>query len=201
MLATQINSALIWASKRHADRKQRYGSKPYQFHLLAVLSVLFEFGITDEPTLIAALLHDTEEDTIDYSPDGKPDPNVLKAFHEEIKDKWGERVKELVSCVTNETHNSFGEKLKDRRQKGAATWPKIARDPQARLLKLADRIANVRSCWQELQHQDMNRRNKSKLGMYQKEYAAFRKALRPNTPTDLELSMWIELDRLLAWLP
>jgi len=175
-VADTIKHSLDFAALKHGG--QRYGAHPYQFHLLAALSVAFEFGITDEVVLIALPLHDTEEDT--------------DATRGEIRKGFGRDVEETVWRVTNEPG-------KNRKIRALHTYPKIAGCPRARLVKLCDRIANTRSCWLEVQDQDANKRNKSLLGMYRKEYGGFRKALRPSAPTGSEYSMWNELDRLMAW--
>jgi (p)ppGpp synthase/HD superfamily hydrolase len=180
-LAEEIKKALDFAVKAHGD--QRYGPHPYKFHLLSALSVGFEFGVTEPKVLIALALHDTIEDT--------------EATHNELDQEFGVDVADLVHRVSNEQG-------RNRKARSLATYPKIAPFPSARLVKLADRIANTRNCWIEVQDRDANKRNKSKLGMYRKEYGGFRKALRPAYLDDggwrgPEALMWNELDRLMAW--
>ena len=167
---------------RELHKNQRYGHMPYTFHLDAVLSVALEFYITDEDILRATRYHDAIEDT--------------EAVFEDIQAWAGTRVAELAWAVTLEDG-------KNRREKFQAAAPKIVATRGATILKLCDRVANVRNCWQELADQDANKRNKSKLGMYRKEYPMFRKALYNTDPdyTETEMALWAELDRLLAWNP
>lgn len=174
-LAIRIRDARDFSIENHGE--QRYGFKPYVFHLYAVMSVAFEFGIIDEDILIATMLHDVVEDT--------------DVTRETVQLYFGPRVGDLVYAVSNEPG-------KNRKEKHKKTYLKIVAIPGAIKLKLADRIANVRSCWNEAKEQDASKRNKSLLGMYKKEYGGFRKALR-NDPDETELLMWNELDRLLAW--
>jgi guanosine-3',5'-bis(diphosphate) 3'-pyrophosphohydrolase len=175
-VAETICRSLRFATVKHGD--QRYGAHAYTFHLLAALSVAFEFGVTDEIVLVAIPLHDTEEDT--------------DTTRRELTGEFGKQVESVVWRVTNEPG-------KNRKIRALATYPKIAESRRARLVKLCDRIANTRSCWEEAKDLDANKRNKSKLGMYRKEYGGFRKALRPLVPTGPETAMWAELDRLMAW--
>jgi len=171
--------ALRFAVRKHGD--QRYGSRPYKFHLLAVQSVAFEHEVTDPDILISTLLHDTIEDT--------------DATHEEVAAFFGERVANLVDAVSNvEFHPETGKKLKNRKQKALFTYPRIAACPGAVTLKLCDRVANVRMCWQEAVEKD-----RGKLGMYKREYGAFRKALRADEPEGPNIHLWSALDQMLYW--
>lgn len=176
-LAVWIKRARGFAAEHHGD--QKYGHKPYLYHLDAVLSVAFEFGITDEDIIIATLLHDVVEDT--------------EVTREQVSERFSNRVGDLVYAVTNEPG-------KNRKVRAKKTYPKILGIEGAVKLKLADRIANVRSCWLEAQEQDANKRNKSLIGMYKKEYGGFRKALKQDLDS-VESAMWNELDKLLAWEP
>lgn len=65
------------------------------------------------------------------------------------------------------------------------TYPGIRAKDDALMIKLADRLAHTR-------------RGESKIGMYRKEYPAFRTALWRNDSSDTVLRMWEELDRLNA---
>lgn len=72
------------AEERHASQRRKSGD-PYITHPLAVASILAELGM-DTTTLVAALLHDTVEDT-GYS-------------LEQLTDEFGEEVAHLVDGVT-----------------------------------------------------------------------------------------------------
>ncbi|MGH4019268.1 MAG: RelA/SpoT family protein [Pseudonocardiaceae bacterium] len=115
------------AEERHRDQRRKSGD-PYVTHPLAVSTILAELGM-DTTTLVAALLHDTVEDT-DYS---------LSRLTEE----FGDEVAHLVDGVT---------KL-DKVQLGAAAEAEtirkmviaMARDPRVLVIKLADRLHNMRT--------------------------------------------------------
>jgi (p)ppGpp synthase/HD superfamily hydrolase len=143
---------------KHAD--QKYGVLPYTHHLQDVERVLVEFGYTDLTLRTAAWLHDVVEDT----------PTKLK----EIYEAFGDEVAELVNAVTNEPGPS-------RKVRAALTYPKIRASDNATRLKLADRIANVRSGGRLVE-------------MYRKEHDDFHRMIyRP----DVADNMWAELNNLL----
>lgn len=140
-----MNDARDYAAKKHAA--QRYGDKPYTVHLAAVRDVLREAGFDDEhPLALAAWLHDTIEDT--------------DATREELTDRFGARVADLVWAVTG-----IG---KNRKERNENAYAKIRAYPEAAILKLADRIANV----------EASAHAPDKLAMYRKEWPAFRDALQ-----------------------
>lgn len=82
----------------------------------------------------------------------------------------------MVYCVTDE----LGRNRKEKKEK---TLPKTASNPDAIILKLADRIANIE--------------HGGKVDMYRKEYQEFKGALFLNTPNDGK-SMWEYLDKLMG---
>lgn len=114
-----ISTAREFALARHGD--QRYGERPYEYHLSAVAEVMRRFGITHPVPLAAAWLHDVVEDT----------PTAIW----EVEFRFGERVASLVWAVTDSPGAN-------RAERKAATHLKIRHTPGAALLKAADRIAN-----------------------------------------------------------
>lgn len=157
MLSTARKVAL------EAHEGQLYGELPYIVHLHAVEMVLRRFGITDERLLVSAYLHDVLEDT-NYEPAS-------------LKELFGEEVLEIVEAVTEPDTGT-------RKERHAVTYPRIKHHSEARLLKLADRIANVESG--------------GKTDMYRKEHMDFHTALCKNTwISEKESSMWLHLNSLL----
>ena len=117
--------ALRYASLQHSDQRRKGGSqKPYINHPIQVTEILWQSGeVTDAATLVAAMLHDTVEDT-----GSKP---------EEIAALFGEDVRGLVMEVTDD--KSLPKQVrKDLQIKHA---PDKSR--RARQIKLADKISNV----------------------------------------------------------
>src|SRR5918911_324280 len=115
------------AEERHAGQQRKSGD-PYITHPLAVATILAELGM-DTTTLVAALLHDTVEDT-DYS-------------LERLSTDFGEEVAHLVDGVTKLDKVEFGTAAE------AETIRKMvvamARDPRVLVIKLADRLHNMRT--------------------------------------------------------
>ena len=115
------------AEERHRGQRRKSGD-PYITHPLAVATILAELGM-DTITLVAALLHDTVEDT------GLPIEDVAAEF--------GPEVAHLVDGVTKLDKVKFGEAAE------AETIRKMivamARDPRVLVIKLADRLHNMRT--------------------------------------------------------
>src|SRR5687767_8937121 len=115
------------AEAKHAGQKRKSGD-PYITHPLAVATILANLGM-DTTTLVAALLHDTIEDT-DYSLDS-------------MRNDFGGEVALLVDGVTKLDKVKLGDAAK------AETIRKMvvamAKDPRVLVIKLADRLHNMRT--------------------------------------------------------
>ncbi|MEO6518741.1 MAG: bifunctional (p)ppGpp synthetase/guanosine-3',5'-bis(diphosphate) 3'-pyrophosphohydrolase [Pseudoxanthomonas sp.] len=113
----------------HAGQTRKSG-EPYITHPVAVAQVLAELGL-DVETLIAAILHDTIEDT--------------PLTHAEITEAFGESVAELVDGVTKLDKLHF----RDRQEAAAESFRKMllamSRDLRVIMIKLADRLHNMRT--------------------------------------------------------
>ena len=108
------------------DGIARKSGEPYILHPIAVSSILSHMRL-DAETLMAALLHDVIEDT-DFN-------------KEDITEKFGRTVAELVDGVTKLSHSS------DKEYNKAASFRKILQatlqDPRVIIIKLADRYHNM----------------------------------------------------------
>jgi GTP pyrophosphokinase len=115
------------AEELHRDQRRKSGD-PYITHPLAVATILAELGM-DTITLVAALLHDTVEDT-GYS-------------LEQLAEDFGDKVAQLVDGVTKLDKVKLGTAAE------AETIRKMviamARDPRVLVIKLADRLHNMRT--------------------------------------------------------
>ncbi len=115
------------AEEKHEGQKRKSGD-PYITHPLAVSTILAELGM-DTTTLVAALLHDTVEDT-DYSLD-------------RLRGEFGEEVAHLVDGVTKLDRVELGSAAE------AETIRKMvvamAQDPRVLVIKLSDRLHNMRT--------------------------------------------------------
>ncbi|KAA9154806.1 bifunctional (p)ppGpp synthetase/guanosine-3',5'-bis(diphosphate) 3'-pyrophosphohydrolase [Amycolatopsis acidicola] len=115
------------AEELHREQRRKSGD-PYITHPLAVATILAELGM-DTITLVAALLHDTVEDT-GYS-------------LEQLSEDFGDKVAQLVDGVTKLDKVKLGTAAE------AETIRKMviamARDPRVLVIKLADRLHNMRT--------------------------------------------------------
>jgi len=162
---TKVKEAAYLAISLHG--MQNYDGYPYYYHLEQVVDVLDEFGFTDDKYKIAGYLHDVMEDTaISYN---------------DIKKQFGIEIAEIVYCVTDE----LGRNRKERKEK---TYPKIASNPDAVIIKLADRIANMRNSI-EKKH--------SMSDAYVKEFDEFEMALYNEDAEKSVVDMWAELNNLI----
>ena len=159
-----------YARQVHAE--DRYGDKPYAVHLEAVVAIVREYDDSPEAEA-AAWLHDVVEDS---------DRSVG-----DIERLFGREVSVPVACVSDPD----GPSRRVRKARLHAQLAKLdAEQPvyqRALLVKLADRLANVRA--------SVAGSNQRKLKMYRGEQEAFRAAVeRPS----MFAEVWAEIDRLLA---
>ncbi|PZW44991.1 metal dependent phosphohydrolase [Humitalea rosea] len=125
-----VLQAASFAARVHTThRRKGTAAEPYVNHVLEVAQILAEHGAPEE-AIIAALLHDTVEDS-----DADPDPIT----HERLVAEFGPTVAELVAEVTDD--KSLPKEARKALQIRHA--PK-ASDP-AKMLKLADKISNLRA--------------------------------------------------------
>jgi len=126
--ATLIRAWRVGAAA-HAGQTRKSG-EPYITHPVAAATVLAEQGV-DIETLVAAILHDTIEDT--------------PLTGEEIAAEFGATVADLVDGVTKLDKLQF----RDRQEAAAESFRKMmlamARDLRVILIKLADRLHNMRT--------------------------------------------------------
>ena len=124
---TLLQRAYEVADQRHADQLRRSGD-PYITHPLAVANILAELGM-DTTTLIAALLHDTVEDT----------GYTLEALTED----FGTEVGHLVDGVTKLDKVALGTAAEGETIRKMIIA--MARDPRVLVIKVADRLHNMRT--------------------------------------------------------
>ncbi|MFQ5942383.1 MAG: RelA/SpoT family protein [Anaerolineales bacterium] len=134
----QIRRAYEVAQKAHKGQKRASG-EPYINHCLSVATIMAELG-APTPTIVAALLHDTVEDT--------------DLTLEEIKDEFGAEIAQLVDGVTKLTQlprvsrSNRGERP-ERRELANETLRKtflaMGDDVRVVVIKLADRLHNMRT--------------------------------------------------------
>lgn len=128
-----VKKAIDFAKQVHADQKRESG-EPYYIHPEAVALILLELHM-DANMVIAGLLHDTVEDGEGITV-------------EMIADLFGEDIAGMVSAVTKLTKSNLTNML-DRSDRQAENLRRmflsIARDVRVVIIKLADRLHNVRT--------------------------------------------------------
>ena len=126
---TQLRNAYSFGQGAHSGQFRKSG-EPYISHPLAVAGILSKLHL-DVPTLTAALLHDVVEDT-----------DISKA---EISERFGEPVAELVDGVSKLTKIEFQTQEEAQAENFRKMLLAMARDVRVILIKLADRLHNMRT--------------------------------------------------------
>lgn len=123
---TMILKATQFAARKHRDQRRKdAASSPYINHPLALANILREEGNVDNVhVLVAALLHDTIEDT--------------ETAYDEIRGQFGDEVAEIVAEVTDIKW------LKKTSRKRLQISKAARASNGAKLVKLADKISNLR---------------------------------------------------------
>ena len=121
----KLLEAASFAAVRHTGHHRKGNNQePYINHPLEVANLLANVGDVDDiDVLIAAILHDTVED--------------VGVTREEIADRFGERVAGIVMEVTDDKSLPKAE----RKRLQVKHAPQLS--PQAKLVKLADKISNI----------------------------------------------------------
>lgn len=116
--------------QRHHEGQLRKSGEPYFTHPIAVAKIIAELKL-DTASLIAALLHDTVEDTT--------------ATLEDVKTEFGEEMMFLVDGVTKLSKFNFTSKEDRQAESFRKMLLHMAKDIRVLLVKLADRLDNMRT--------------------------------------------------------
>jgi len=128
--AARLMRAAVFAARVHAGhRRKGAAAEPYVNHVLEVAQILAEHGAPEE-AILAALLHDTVEDS-----DEDPDPIT----HDRLVAEFGAEVAGLVAEATDD------KSLPKEARKAQQVRHARGCTPAAKMLKLADKISNLRA--------------------------------------------------------
>lgn len=122
---SRLLDAIVFAAERHStQRRKDAAASPYINHPLSLARMLaVEGGVDDVEVLMAAVLHDTVEDT--------------KTEFLEIRERFGERVENFVAELTDD------KKLCKGRRKELQIEHAPDKSVGAALVKLADKTCNL----------------------------------------------------------
>jgi GTP diphosphokinase / guanosine-3',5'-bis(diphosphate) 3'-diphosphatase len=122
----RLLKGVAFAAEKHKNQRRKDATAyPYINHLIAAASVLAEEGnVTDEDLLLAAILHDSVEDT--------------ETSFAEIEEQFGKSVAGIVREVTDD--KTLPKTERKRLQEENALHASL----QAKQLKIADKICNIR---------------------------------------------------------
>ena len=121
--------AYHYAEEAHSNQKRASG-EPYFIHPCEVADILMGLGL-DAATIAAAFLHDVIEDT--------------DCTAEDIKREFGDEVLTLVSSITKLEKIVFKSKEDENAENFRKIFVAMAKDVRVIILKLADRLHNMRS--------------------------------------------------------
>ncbi len=133
-MSRKVDSKLImkaynYSVEKHKDQKRESG-EPYIVHPLQVAFTIAEMGL-DEPTIVAAILHDVVEDT--------------DATNENIVNLFGQEVADMVSGVTKLSNIQFASVEENQVENYRKMFLAMGKDIRVILIKLADRLNNMRT--------------------------------------------------------
>jgi len=125
----KVKDAFLFAKRAHVKQKRDSG-EPYISHPLEVANILAELKL-DGPTITTALLHDTIEDT--------------GTTYAEVKNKFGTEIAELVEGVTKLSRLENKKKEFTLAENFRKLILATSKDIRVLLVKLADRLHNMRT--------------------------------------------------------
>ena len=125
-----IKRAFEFAKSAHHGVRRRSG-EPYIMHPLAVARIVVkEIGL-GSTSICSALLHDVVEDT-DYTV-------------EDIEERFGPKIAQIVSGLTKISGGIFGEKASEQAENFRRLILTMPEDVRVILIKMADRLHNMRT--------------------------------------------------------
>jgi GTP diphosphokinase / guanosine-3',5'-bis(diphosphate) 3'-diphosphatase len=125
----RVQDAFVFACEHHADQRRKSG-EDFIVHPVGVARICAGMRL-DTETLCAALLHDTVEDT--------------SASIEEVSERFGEEIAQIVDGVTKLTGITFQSRDEAQAENYRKMMVAMATDVRVILIKLADRLHNMRT--------------------------------------------------------
>ncbi len=131
----RLRAAFMLACEAHEGQLRKSG-EPYVIHPVETAIIVADMNL-DADSVVAALLHDTIEDT--------------KFGYQDIKSRFGQAVADLVDGVTKLTRVEYTSKEEQQMENLRKMFLAMARDIRVILIKIADRLHNMRTSeyWKE----------------------------------------------------
>lgn len=144
-----LADALAYAAHLHRAQIRKGTTVPYVSHLLQVAGLAFEYG-ADEPTAIAAVLHDAAED--------QGGESILT----EIRTRYGDAVADVVAACSDTFETP---KPPWRARKESYIAHLVDATPEARLVSACDKLHNATTIVEDLRYQGRAGMEKFKGGV------------------------------------
>ena len=125
----RIRAAFELAAQSHDGQARKDGS-PYVTHVIAAAEITVDMGL-DEDSIVAALLHDTIEDTA--------------VTYDMICKQFGMDVADIVEGVTKLTRVNYTSRAEEQMENMRKMLMAMSNDIRVILIKLADRLHNMRT--------------------------------------------------------
>ena len=178
---TLLDHAIIFATKAHSGTTRKGTNVPYIVHPIEAAAIVSAMT-DDEEVIAAAVLHDVIEDT--------------EATREDLLARFGRRITDLVMNESEDKRRNLPAALtwKTRKQE-TITFLQTRADREAKMLALADKLANLRAIYRDqciIGDKVWERFNEKDKNMHAWMYRSIAEALK-------ELSdhpMWQEYSRL-----
>ena len=176
-----VSEAIVFATKAHDGMRRKKSESPYILHPMEAAVIVGT--MTDDQNLIAAAaLHDVVEDA--------------GITIEEIEEKFGKRVRELVASETEDKRADLppAETWRIRKEESLNVL-KNADDVAVLMVWLGDKLANMRSFYREFKvhgnamWQRFNQKDVKEQAWYYRSIAEYTKRLS-------DTSAWIEYNTL-----
>lgn len=132
---TLLDHAIIFATKAHSGMTRKGTNVPYIVHPIEAAAIVAAMT-DDEEIIAAAVLHDVLEDT--------------DATKDDLLARFGRRITDLVMNESEDKRRNFPAALtwKTRKQE-TITFLETKADRDAKMLALADKLANLRSIYRD----------------------------------------------------
>ncbi len=178
---TLLDHAIIFATKAHSGTTRKGTNVPYIVHPIEAAAIVSSMT-DDEEVIAAAVLHDVIEDT--------------EATREDLLARFGRRITDLVMDESEDKRRNFPAELtwKTRKQE-TITFLETRADRDAKMLALADKLANLRAIYRDqciIGDKVWERFNEKDKNMHAWMYRSIAKALEELR----DHPMWQEYNRL-----